>query len=205
MAQKKLVRVPGLPEDAVRAMKEKKFVVADDVFRRIPFELLHTLDIPYSSIQETLRAVASSVAPECKSALTLYHEWNSSQGSALCTGLTELDEALRGGIPRGSITELVGTPGAGKTQMCISLAAMTVCSKLHGGLDGSVLYIDAERKFNPQRMQEITASRLRIDTAQAHALIDRCTVLKPNTSVELSTYLSNLEEKIVEDNVKVCT
>lgn len=38
-------------------------------------------------------------------------------GSYLATKFKELDEALGGGVPFGLITELVGAPGVGKTQV----------------------------------------------------------------------------------------
>jgi hypothetical protein len=34
-----------------------------------------------------------------------------------------LDAALRGGVPCGSVTELVGPAGVGKSQLCLMLAA----------------------------------------------------------------------------------
>eukprot|EP00959_Pyramimonas_sp_CCMP1952_P256680 5362501-Pyramimonas_sp.AAC.1 len=48
-----------------------------------------------------------------------------SESSRFATTLPPLDEALRGGIPSGGITELVGPAGVGKTQFCIMLAART--------------------------------------------------------------------------------
>jgi RAD51-like protein 1 len=40
------------------------------------------------------------------------------------TSLLPLDRLLEGGIPRGSVTEFVGPPGAGKTQFCLLMALM---------------------------------------------------------------------------------
>src|SRR6516164_4843440 len=41
----------------------------------------------------------------------------------LSTGLAGLDAALGGGLPRGRVTELVGTPGAGRTGLACAMAA----------------------------------------------------------------------------------
>ena len=60
----------------------------------------------------------------------------------------ELDLFLQGGIKCGHITEFSGSPGLGKTQLCLQLA---VSNSLFGKVPG-VLYIDSEGAFNPTRL-----------------------------------------------------
>lgn len=40
------------------------------------------------------------------------------KGTRVSTGIKGLDELLHGGLPRGSITLVSGTPGTGKTILC---------------------------------------------------------------------------------------
>lgn len=101
---------------------------------------------------------------------------------ALRTYLPELDTALQGGIPHGSITELVGRSGNGKTQMCLTLTThacvTTPCKWAPRGLGvrvsfcspcpftaadtgqfGCVVYFDTENKFSAARLTEIACTR----------------------------------------------
>jgi len=70
----------------------------------------------------------------------------------LPTGLESLDAALRGGIRVGTITEICGRAGAGKTQL-----AMQLCIMAAKHCQGSI-YIDTEKKLSLPRLQEIADS-----------------------------------------------
>ena len=65
-------------------------------------------------------------------------------GPAWAIGIAPLDAALGGGIPRGRITEVVGTMGAGKT----ALLRRVVTGVLQQG--GWVAWVDARRTLAPQ-------------------------------------------------------
>lgn len=70
------------------------------------------------------------------------------------TTLSHLDVLLKGGLPVGSITEIVGPPGVGKTQFCHTLAVVALTSLAPQPslrIDGSVIYLDTETTFSPQR------------------------------------------------------
>ena len=71
----------------------------------------------------------------------------------ITSGMDNLDQCLRGGFRVGSITEVVGRAGVGKsqlaTQLCIMAARMG---------RGSV-YIDTERKVSLRRMKEMAQER----------------------------------------------
>ena len=62
-----------------------------------------------------------------------------------------LDSLLAGGFKTGSVYEVYGLPGVGKSQLCMSLAVS--CSLEHG--KQSVLYIDTKNDLSPERMLEI--------------------------------------------------
>jgi hypothetical protein len=65
-------------------------------------------------------------------------------GRAFATGVAALDAALRGGVPRGRITEILGAPGTGKT----TLARRIVARALAAG--EWVAYVDATRTLAPR-------------------------------------------------------
>ena len=71
----------------------------------------------------------------------------------LPTGLPGFDQNMLGGIRIGTITEVVGRAGSGKTQLALQLV---VAAARYG--QGAV-YIDTERKVSLQRLQEMSATR----------------------------------------------
>jgi DNA repair protein RadA len=75
----------------------------------------------------------------------------------LSTGSKAFNELLGGGFETGSITEIAGENGCGKTQICHQLAIN--CIKY---LDKDVIWIDAEGTFRFNRINQI-AEALNID------------------------------------------
>jgi hypothetical protein len=56
--------------------------------------------------------------------------------------LLQVDLALGGGLSRGTLSEVVGPAGAGKTQLCLSVAAMAGVPESLGGLGEGRLGLD---------------------------------------------------------------
>ena len=70
------------------------------------------------------------------------------------TGMDRLDEYLKGGLRVGTITEVVGRAGVGKTQL-----AMQLCCELGGRYRQGSVFIDTEQKISLRRFQEIASLR----------------------------------------------
>jgi RAD51-like protein 1 len=71
----------------------------------------------------------------------------------LPTGISSLDRHLRGGVRVGTITELVGKAGVGKTQLAMQLCVMAA------RYGQGCVYIDTEKKLSLDRMREIASKR----------------------------------------------
>jgi len=67
----------------------------------------------------------------------------------LSLGCPLLDHALRGGLRRGALTEVVGESGCGKTQMCLSVALEAA------GRGHSVVYLCTEGAFPQARLDQM--------------------------------------------------
>ncbi|KOB67083.1 RAD51C protein [Operophtera brumata] len=66
-----------------------------------------------------------------------------------------LDSALgNDGIQLGSVTEMLGLPATGKTQLCLQLCASVQIPKVLGGLDAEALYVDTNTNFTLSRFRE---------------------------------------------------
>ena len=77
----------------------------------------------------------------------------------LTTGSQNLDEILGGGIPTGSITELVGEFATGKSQLAFQLCVNVQLPAEYGGLEGSAYFLDTEGTFSPKRVYEIAYAK----------------------------------------------
>ncbi len=77
----------------------------------------------------------------------------------ITTGSKALDALLGGGIETQSITELYGEFGSGKTQICHQLAVNVQLPEEEGGLDGSVIIIDTENTFRPERIIQMAEAK----------------------------------------------
>lgn len=109
--------------------------------------------VPHSAMEVVRRTRAASAAGSLASDGVFV-------AGRIPTGLPTLDARLGGGIPVGSITEVVGRAGTGKTHMAQQLAvsaAMTTSAS--GGEGGGTVYVDAERKLSLPRLREIALER----------------------------------------------
>ncbi|KAI3436831.1 hypothetical protein D9Q98_006241 [Chlorella vulgaris] len=89
------------------------------------------------------------------------------------TGDPQLDYVLRGGLPCGSLTEVVGEAGASKTQLCLQLLLTVQLPQAYGGLSGSAVYVYTEGSPATQRLQQLaTALPLRYPPEALQGLPD---------------------------------
>ncbi|XP_075984908.1 RAD51 DNA repair protein spindle D isoform X2 [Anticarsia gemmatalis] len=65
------------------------------------------------------------------------------------------------GVQLGCITEILGLPGSGKTQLCLQLCASVQIPQQLGGLDAEALYIDTNTNFTLSRFREILSASIR--------------------------------------------
>ena len=77
------------------------------------------------------------------------------QVGKLKTSSSALDELLGGGVETQSITEFYGEFGSGKTQAAHQLAVNAQLPPEEGGLGGSVIMIDTENTFRPERIAQM--------------------------------------------------
>ena len=73
----------------------------------------------------------------------------------LTTGSTSFDDLLGGGLETQALTEFYGEFGSGKTQIAHQLAVNVQSPPENGGLNGSVIIIDTENTFRPERIKDM--------------------------------------------------
>lgn len=100
----------------------------------------------------------------------------------ISTGLLGLDDLLGGGIVGGTIIDIFGPGGSGKTQL-----AMQIClNSLHGGI---VLYQDTTGAFRPERMLQL----IKLKNLQ-DSLLDNMIVARITNTVEQFEYVKKISE-----------
>lgn len=158
-------------------------------------------------------AASAAAAPKQRTALDLL---SAAERRCLPTGLYEIDAALRGGVPAGSITEVVGPAGLGKTQLCLTLSVVATRAPDAGGLGGAVAYFDTENKFSSARLLQIARARFagQYDAPEAaQSLAERVLVFSPyvegghgggdGAGAQLLQLMVDLEQHIVMRNIRL--
>jgi len=153
MATIKLKRA-GVSSEMCEQLKRHRVESCKDLLSLSSVEVMHAAGLSYRRASELQRTVSRAVAPPVTTALELW-----SKHSCFSTSLPALDRLLRGGLPRGALTEVVGPSGCGKTQLCLMLSVLATLPKSHGGQDSAVIYIDTESAFSAERLVEIAQSR----------------------------------------------
>nr|XP_045745339.1 DNA repair protein RAD51 homolog 4 isoform X2 [Mirounga angustirostris] len=94
----------------------------------------------------------------------LYEELKTST-AILSTGIGSLDKLLDAGLYTGEVTEIVGGPGSGKTQVCLCVAANVAYD-----LQQNVVYIDSSGGLTASRILQLLQARTPEEEEQAGAL-----------------------------------
>ncbi|XP_036197745.1 DNA repair protein RAD51 homolog 4 isoform X3 [Myotis myotis] len=81
------------------------------------------------------------------------------------TSARNLDKLLDAGLYTGEVTEIVGVPGSGKTQVCLCVAA-----NVAHGLQQNVLYVDSNGGLTASRILQLLQARTPDEEEQAGAL-----------------------------------
>ena len=115
------------------------------------------------------------------------------------TGSKELDRILGGGVETGSITELIGEFGSGKTQICFTLSVLAQLPVEEGGYGANVCVIDTEGTFMPERIMQIAEQR-GIDTDK---ILEGVLIARAYNSEHQIILIDNLNELVEKHNIKL--
>lgn len=119
--------------------------------------------------------------------------------SRVTTGSKKLDEFLTGGLETGSMYEIYGEYGSGKTQLCHTVAVNCTMSKDKGGLDGGVLYVDTENTFRPERIETICKAR----GLDPEKIMDKIIVARAHNAAHQVVIMDEAGPHIVENKIKM--
>ncbi|XP_054759129.2 DNA repair protein RAD51 homolog 2-like [Lytechinus pictus] len=205
MANRKVHRL-GLDEDIVTRLTRHKIFTCQDLLTKNRLELLRIFNTTEPRIKEAMMKASKVCAPTSKKALQLCERGPDSCPGILPTSLRILDQLLHGGLLSGTITEIAGPPGCGKTQLCMMLSVLATLPVSMGGLNGSVMYIDTESAFSAERLVEIARCRFPEYFSSEETLmnlVQKVHISMESTCFDLLHRLETLEEDLIEKGIRL--
>ncbi|CAD5117533.1 DgyrCDS6298 [Dimorphilus gyrociliatus] len=149
-----LISFPLSPSD-IKKLLQGGFQTVGNIFDYSPKQLSTELEIDEEDAKRILDIIRKRQQPkiscpprqsECPSIMTFsYH----------------LDALLGNGFLVGHLTEIVGPPGIGKTQLCMQICVNVQLPNFVRGLESESMFIDTEGSFTASRMNQIAAATVR--------------------------------------------
>jgi DNA repair protein RadB len=110
------------------------------------------------------------------------------------TGCKSIDELLGGGFESGTVTQLYGEAGSGKTNICLQVAIE--CARK----GKAIIFIDSEG-FSPERFSQIASSSTGED-AEVKSIARRIIIYEPQSFEQQTSCINELETVIKEKEGK---
>ncbi|ASJ15819.1 DNA repair and recombination protein RadA [Thermococcus chitonophagus] len=150
--------LPGVGPATAEKLREAGFDTLEAIAVASPIELKEVAGISEGAAIKIIQAARKAANLGTFMRADEYLKKRESIGR-ISTGSKSLDKLLGGGIETQAITEVFGEFGSGKTQLAHTLAVMVQLPPEEGGLHGSVIWIDTENTFRPERIREIARNR----------------------------------------------
>lgn len=160
MANKPLTR-SGIDTSICRVLSTIGISTVRDLLNASPLLIMLHTDLSMNEVNGLVKAVSELIFPTPVNAFSYLQE-RYLRERFISTGVQALDEGLKGGLLLGTITDICGAAGLGKTQFCMSCLVQALTPNTMIDISQhtlpSVIYIDAELKFDPTRIVEIADS-----------------------------------------------
>ncbi|KAI8064536.1 P-loop containing nucleoside triphosphate hydrolase protein [Gongronella butleri] len=115
----------------------------------------------------------------------------------------KLDSMLTGGVPLGSITEIVGESSSGKTQLCMQMCFTVQKPRRLGGLGGEAVYIHNEGKFSSTRCAQLASWYGGVYGVAPEALTSKIHVKRTTTTDQLFALLAYQVPLLLEKHADI--
>ncbi|XP_006890969.1 PREDICTED: DNA repair protein RAD51 homolog 4 isoform X1 [Elephantulus edwardii] len=155
---------PGLSLEMVQLLRSRGIRTVVDLVSANLEEVAQTCGLSYKALVAVRRVLLAQFSAFPSNGADLYEELKTTT-AILSTGIASLDRLLDTGLYTGEVTEFVGSPGSGKTQVCLCTAANVAHS-----LQQNVLYIDSSGGLTASRLLQLLQARTQDEEEQAEAL-----------------------------------
>ncbi len=155
---KTLEDLPGVGPATAEKLREAGYDSIEAIAVASPMELKEIAGISEGAALKIIQAAREAANIGTFMRADEYMERRRTVGK-ISTGSKSLDKLIGGGVETQAITEVFGEFGSGKTQLAHTLAVMVQLPPEEGGLGGSVIWIDTENTFRPERVRQIAETR----------------------------------------------
>ncbi|XP_074888660.1 DNA repair protein RAD51 homolog 4 isoform X3 [Buteo buteo] len=152
---------PGLTEEMIQLLRANGIRTVVDFVSSDLEDIAQKCSLSYKALVAVRRVLLAQFSAFPTNGADLYEELKSST-AILPTGSPSLDQLLDSGLYTGEVTELMGPPGSGKTQVCLGIAASVSL-----GLKQHVLFLDSTGGFTASRLYQILRARAEDGEEQA--------------------------------------
>ncbi|MCD6144868.1 MAG: DNA repair and recombination protein RadA [Methanosarcinales archaeon] len=154
MNEMSIEELPGIGPATAEKLRDAGFNSVEAIAVASPAELAGTAEIGESTASRIIMAARRSADVGGFETGDAILERRKEVGR-LSMGCTEVDRMMGGGFETQAITEVYGEFGSGKTQIAHQLAVNAQLPVDKGGLNGSVILIDTENTFRPDRIAQM--------------------------------------------------
>jgi len=155
MAERKTLEdLPGVGPATAEKLKEAGFGSIEAIAVSSSSELASIAEIGESTAQKIINAARQAADVGGFETGDIVLERRKLVGK-LSFGTKAFDDLMGGGVESQAITEFYGEFGSGKTQVGHQMAVNTQLPLEQGGLNGSVIIIDTENTFRPERITQM--------------------------------------------------
>ncbi|NXD01743.1 RA51D protein, partial [Certhia familiaris] len=152
---------PGLTEDMIQLLRANGIRTVVDFVSSDLEDVAQKCSLSYKALVAVRRVLLAQFSAFPANGADLYEELKSST-AILPTGSPSLDQLLDSGLYTGEVTELMGAPGSGKTQVCLGIAASVSL-----GLKQHVLFLDSTGGFTASRLYQMLRAQTEDEEEQA--------------------------------------
>ncbi|XP_074746319.1 DNA repair protein RAD51 homolog 4 isoform X1 [Strix uralensis] len=180
---------PGLTEEMIQLLRASGVRTVVDFVSSDLEDIAQKCSLSYKALVAVRRVLLAQFSAFPTNGADLYEELKSST-AILPTGSPSLDQLLDSGLYTGEVTELMGAPGSGKTQVCLGIVASVSL-----GLKQHVLFLDSTGGFTASRLYQMLQAQAEDKEEQLEAL-QRIQVVRVFNIYEMLSALQELRDRL---------
>ncbi len=189
--------LPGIGPAAALKLRSAGYDNIEKVAASSPYELSELIGISAENAKKAIEAAREATNIEVQTGAEVLEKRKAI--GRISTSSSGLDELLGGGVETNGITEMYGRFASGKTQLGFQLAVNVQLPVNKGGLDGTVLFIDTEGTFRPERIESI-AKGAGLDPKK---VLDNIFVTRARSTEQQVLTAERADKLVREKNVKL--
>jgi len=185
--------LPGVGPSTAEKLREAGYLSVESIATAAPAELSEVSEISESTAKKIIKAAREAAnVGGFKTGKEIFEARKDVR--KLSFRVPELDTLMGGGLESQAITEMYGEFGSGKSQIVHQMAVNVQLPEDQGGLAGSVIYIDTENTFRPERIEQMVAGLGLDNIPDMQEFLDNIHVARAHSSDHQMLLIDNSRE-----------